>query len=476
MVPQNPAIFISRGEILMLFNVYDWEKSSKVSIHVNELIARISAFNIRDGSHEETAKCFAVMARTELARKLKIYGGSGCEKHKECEICSEPGHCLEYGIPVMDIPQIIREAILETDNKIITFEGKPIRPYFHYRCGGSTENSENVIGNKITYLRKVFCDYCKGVEDEGKDKFFTLEELERLLDIRIEKPRDEYYNINGIFEDINIDEEGRIKTIKIGGKIFKGTDLMNILNLNSTRFNYMPVRFLISCIGKGHGLGLCLTGAEKMAEMGMKYEEILDYYYTGIKLEKMQVPEKEKPLKGQVIVLDAASGKGDSNEAKGPSDLKEGEVNLSIVRQLEKLLLEDGAKVFLTRQNEDHLILSKRVELANERKPNFFISIGQNTFPNETASGTEIYHYREDETGKNLSNFIMEEVSTALMSRRRGVRVAEFYLLREVRCSAIFIQLLYITNPEDDKKLADFDMQRKAAAAIYQAIRKYYGR
>lgn len=460
--------------MLMLYNVYDWEKSSIVPIHIDELIARISAFNIKEGSHDETAKCFAIMARTELARKLKIYGGSGCEKHKECEICSEPGHCLEYGIPNMYIPQIIKEAIKETDNKIITFEGKPIKPYFHYRCGGATENSENVIGNRITYLRKVFCDYCKGVEDEGKDKFFTLEELEGLLGIRIEKPKDEYYSINGIFEDISIDEEGRIKTIKIGGKTFKGIDLMNILNLNSTRFNYMPVRFLISCIGKGHGLGLCLTGAEKMAEMGMKYEEILDYYYTGIKLEKMQTPEKENPLKGQVIVLDAASGKGDSNEAKGLSGIKEGEINLSIVKELEKLLLEDGAKVFLTRQDEEHLILSKRAELANIGKPNFFISIGQNTFPNETASGTVIYHYREDEEGKKLSNLIMKEVTNALASQHRGVRNAEFYLLREVRCSSIFIELLYITNPEDERKLADFHMHKKAAAAIYEAIKKYY--
>lgn len=457
----------------MLFNVYDWEKSCRVPIHIDELTARISAFNIREGSHYETAKCFAIMARTELARKLRIYGGNGCEKHKECEICSEPGHCLEYGIPTMDIPQVIKEAILETDNRIITFEGKPIKPYFHYRCGGATENSENVIGNKITYLRKVFCDYCKGVEDEGKDRFFTLEELERLLDIRIERPKDEYYNINGIFEDINIDEEGRIKTIKIGGKTFKGTDIMNILSLNSTRFNYMPIRFLISCIGKGHGLGICLTGAEKMAQMGMKYEEILNYYYTGIKLEKMQKPEKDKPLKGQVIVLDAASGEGDPNEAKGPAGLREGEVNLSIVLELEQLLLVEGARVFLTRQDEKHLILSKRVELANIRKPNFFISIGQNTFPNDTASGTEVYHYREDEEGEKLSNLIMEEITKTLASRSRGVRIAEFYLLREVRCSSIFIELLYITNPEDEKKLADSHMCKKAAAAICEAIRKY---
>lgn len=463
----------------MLFNVFDWEKSRNIKIDIDELVAKISAFNIKENSHLETAKCFAVMARTELARKIKIYGGNGCDKNKGCEICTEPGHCLEYGIPNIDIPVMkisstIKQATKDTNNKIITFEGKPIKPYFHYRCGGSTENSENVIGNKITYLRKVFCKYCNEADDKDKEKFFTLEELERLLNIKIDKPKNEYYNINGIFEKIEVDEEGRIKSIKIGGKIFKGTEIMNILNLNSTRFNYMPIRFLISCIGKGHGLGLCLIGSEKMAEIGMGYKDILDYYYTGIKLEEIQLPESDKPLKGQIIVLDAASGLGDLNEAKSVTGLREGEVNLLIALELEKLLLENGAEVFLTRQDEKHIILSERVELANSRKPDFFISIGQNTFQNETASGTEIYHYREDKEGKKLSNMIMEEVSKELESNRRGVREVEFYLLREVRCSAILIELLYMTNPKDEKKLADPSMHKKAAESIYRAIKRYY--
>ena len=463
----------------MLFDVFLWNKSLKLKVHIDELIARMSAYNIKENSYPEMIKCFAIMARTELARKIKIYGGSGCGKNKGCEICTEPGHCLEYGIPNMDIPiddipLSIKQAVKETTNKIITFEGKPIKPYFHYRCGGATENSENVIGNKITYLRKVFCKYCSEVSDKDKDKFFTLEELESMLNIKITKPRNEYYNINGIFEKVEVDEEGRIKSMNVGGKKFKGTEIMNILNLNSTRFNYMPVRFLISCIGKGHGLGLCLIGSEKMAEIGMGHTDILNYYYTGIEIDEMQLPEKDKPLKGRTIVLDAASGIGDKNEAESVTGLKEGEVNFLIVSELSKLLSDNGAEVFFTRDNEDHIVLSKRVEITNSKKPDLFISISQNTFPNETASGTEIYHYREDNEGKELSGFLMEELSKQLESNRRGTREVEFYLLREVRCSAVLIELLYMTNPTDAEKLANPHMQKKAAAAIYEAVKRYY--
>ncbi len=463
----------------MMFNVYDPEKSKTVKMDMNELAARIAAFNIRGNSHFETAKCFVIMARTELARKAKTYGGNGCEMKKECDICTKPGHCLEYGIPNIDIPYEkipigIRKAAEETKNKIITFEGKPIKPYFHYRCGGATENSENVIGNKITYIRKVFCMYCSDADDADKDKYFTLEELEKLLNIRIENPKNEYYNINGIFEKIDVDEEGRIRSIKIGGKVFKGTEITERLHLNSTRFNYMPVRFLISCIGKGHGLGLCMIGSERMAGLGKSYEEILNYYYTGIEIEEVQLPEADKPLKGQIIVLDAASGKGDKSEAISKTGLREGHINLLIAEELKRLLTGKDAIVYLTRQDENHVILSKRVELTNDKRPDIFISICQNTFQNETASGTEIYHYREDKVGRKLSNLIMEEITKELDSNNRGIKEAEFYILREVRCSAVLIEVLYLTNPIDEKKLRDFQMLKKVAQAIYNAIIRYY--
>lgn len=462
----------------MLYSVFDWEKSLIMRMDINELAARIAAFNIRENSCLETAKCFAIMARTELARKTKLYNGSGCNLRKGSDICTKPGHCLEFGIPNIytpydKMPQSIRQATEETKNKIITFGGKPIKPYFHLRCGGTTENSENVLGNKITYLRKVYCSYCADIEDEEKDKYFTLEELEQLLNIKIVKPKDEYSSFNGIFEKIEVDEDGRIRSVKIGGKNFKGTEIADKLYLNSTRFNYMPVKFLITCIGKGHGLGLCYSGSEEMAKAGMKYEEILNYYYTGIDIEEMRRPDR--PLNGQIVVLDAASGRGDKNESKSMTGFAEGPVNLSIVLELKELLKENGAVVYLTRETEHNVILLKRVELTNEKKPDFFISIGQNTFQNDTASGTEIYHYREDKAGKKLSEYIMEEVTKELNCNDRGVREAEFYLLREVRCSATFIELLYITNPVDEGKLKSPLMHKKAARAIYRAVIRYYG-
>ncbi|HYE81390.1 MAG TPA: N-acetylmuramoyl-L-alanine amidase [Clostridia bacterium] len=458
----------------MLFKVYDCEKNVGVDLDLDELTARITSYNAV-GEHDfELLKAFAVMARTELARKTFIYGGKGCENHKSFDICTEPGHCLEYGLIDVVVSQAVYEAVAATDREIMIFEGRPIKPFFHYRCGGATENSENVLGNRITYLRRVLCSFCKDIEDSGKDKYFTLVELEQLLNTRLSKPEGIYYNIQGIFEDIEVDEHGKINRIKIGSKTLKGTEVRELLQLNSTRFDYIPVKFLVKCIGTGHGLGLCQCGANEMAKLGKDYHDILKYYYTGIYFEQMEIPDDHKPLKGVRLVLDAAQGGAACDDNKGITGLREKDVNLDIILKLGSLLMAQGAEVFLTRDSDASLVLSDRAAISNRKKPDFFLSVGQNSFPNSTASGTETYYYRGDSQGEKLSRLITEELSKSLGLKNRGARTAEFYLLREVKASAVIVQLLYISNPEDEKLLADQSFREAAAAAIFRAIRKFY--
>lgn len=458
----------------MLFKVFDCEKNIGISMDLDELTALITSFNAAGAEEFELLKAFAVMARTELARKTFIYGGKGCENHKGYGICTEPGHCLEYGLAKVEVPTSVYEAVAATDGEILLFEGRPIKPYFHYRCGGATENSENVIGNRITYLRRVLCSFCKEHEDSGADRYFTVDELEKLLKTKLGKPEGIYYNIEGMFEDIEVDEQGKINRIKIGTKTFKGIEVRELLKLNSTRFDYIPVKFLVKCIGTGHGLGLCRCGALEMAKSGRDYQEILKYYYTGVYLGKMEKPDSDRPLKGVRIVLDAAYGGADCEDNKGSTGLREKDVNLDIVLKLREMLAAQGAEVYLTRDKDIALALSDRASFSNSKRPDFFLSIGQNSFPNSTASGTEIYYYRGDTQGEKLSKLIIEDLNKSLGLKNRGVRTAEFYLLREVKASALIIQLLYISNPEDEKLLADQGFRKAAAESIFRSIGKYY--
>jgi stage II sporulation protein D len=458
----------------MLFKVYDCEKSTGRTMDLDELTARITSYNAAGENSFELLKAFAVMARTELARKTFIYGGKGCEGHKGYDLCTEPGHCLEYGLADVEVSPEVYRAVAETNREIMLFEGKPIKPFFHHRCGGATENSENVLGNRITYLRRVLCNFCKDISDCENEMFFTVGELEALLKTKLNKPEGTYYNLPGMFEDIEVDDQGKINKIKIGVKTFKGTEVMKQLKLNSTRFDYIPVKFLVKCIGTGHGLGLCQCGASQMAQSGRNYQEILKYYYTGISFGQMEIPDSSKPLKGIRLVLDAAQGGEGCDDNKGTTGLREKDVNLDIVLKLKELLAEQGAEVYLTRESDASMALSDRAALSNGKRPDFFLSVGQNSFPNSTASGTELYYYRGDSQGEKLSRLIIEELSATLGLKNRGVRTAEFYLLREVRASAVIIQLLYISNPQDEKLLAEPGFREAAAKGIFKAIKAYY--
>jgi SpoIID/LytB domain protein len=456
---------------LKLFNCK--EKAAK-SIELEELVANITSESLKDSFGIEAVKAFSIMVRTELARKLNVYGGSGCSNHKGCDLCDEQEHCIMFEIPEKGDNKAYKEASYSTEGIIITFDGKPIKPYFHYRCGGATENSENVLGSKITYLRRVLCSYCRNISDNGTEKIFTVEELEEILNTRISKSENIYDCIPGMFEDIDVDDQGRVRSIRIGNKIFRGNELMELLKLNSTRFNYTPVKFLFKSIGMGHGLGLCLCGANEMAKAGKSYQEILSYYYTGIKLEAMQLAEEGKPLKGRKFVLDAGCGDEDGKLPMQINGLAEKDINMDIVLALAEFLRDDGAIVRLTREGSINTALSDRAAISNAEKPDFFISVLQNSFAGPGVSGTEIYHFRGDKESEKLSRLIIDSVCNAMESKNRGVRTAEFYLLRQVRASAVILQLLYITSPKDAEKLADPAMRQKAAEAVHQAILKYY--
>lgn len=438
-----------------------------------ELVASITSANAKEGYGLEAVKALSIIVRTELARKLNIYGGTGCANHKGSDLCDEAKHCMMFDMEAAAVEEIYKQAACSTRGIIITFDGKPIKPYFHHRCGGATENSENVLGSKITYLRRVLCSYCKTVPDPNSERHYTVEELEQILNTKMIKPDYIYSAVPGMIEDIDADDQGRVRSIKFGNKTFKGNELMESLKLNSTRFNYTPVKFLFKSVGMGHGLGLCLCGANEMAKAGKNYDEILNYYYTGIKLEAMEITEEGKPLKGRKIILDAGCGDEDG-KVQPANGLNEKEINLDIVLRLGKLLNEDGAAVKLTRESDASVALSDRAALSNAEKPDFFLAILQNSFAGAGVSGTEIYHFRGDKESEKISRLILEEVCSALESKNRGVRTAEFYLLRQVRASAIILQLLYITNPKDAEKLIDPDMRQKAAAAIHRAILKYY--
>lgn len=466
---------------ITIYNPYD----KKIIIKpLEELVKELVACSMPLTFHIEALKCQSIIMRTIVAKRLKLFEAKEMKSQLEADISLEEFQgCIPlekyrdiWGQQYDDYIKILTKAVDDTQRVIIFFNSKPIDARFHMVCGGATENSENVDGNIVQYLRKVLCSYCEDTPYSFNYKDISIQEIEGRLGVQFIKENPiKNMEMQNIFYDINRDEEGRVIKLKVAGKEFEGKELMKLLELNSTRFSWRPEKIRFFTTGKGDGVGLCQYGANKMAQEGKTAEEILKYYYTGINLNEIEIKDMKQPLKGKAIMIDAAHGGEKGEDNIGSSGLREKDINLDISCYLQERLEELGATVYMTRRKDEYIPVTERANAANKILPHFFISIHQNYFKHPSISGTEIYYYRGDKEAKRLGEEIIKEMTEKLSTVNRGVKTAEFFLLRDVRVSSIHVEVAYISNPQEEERLMQEEFKREAALAIANGIIKYYG-
>lgn len=176
----------------------------------------------------------------------------------------------------------IKTAVLETKGEYLSYNGKVIEAFFFSTSVGKTENSEDVFKQALPYLRSVDSTWDEEVSPVFNDsKEYSLQEFFERLNLK--------YSDQIKVEVLNTTSTGRIKSIKINGKKFTGSEVYKNLNLRSTFFeiNQVGSNVIINTKGYGHGVGMSQYGALAMAKKGYKYDEILKYYYQNVQIEKI---------------------------------------------------------------------------------------------------------------------------------------------------------------------------------------------
>jgi stage II sporulation protein D len=185
-----------------------------------------------------------------------------------------------------------RRAVLDTSGEVLTFGGDIIQAFYHSSCGGHTEDSENVWGASLPYLKGVECQYCLTSPSSTAWEYkLSLKELEERLRLGGHK-------VSGLY-DIKpgvINSRGRLKFVSLLGSKGSGTVTGDQFRkavgygfIKSTRFTVKNSKNEISFSGSGngHGVGLCQWGAKQRALDGFNSGEILAYYYPGTLLKKL---------------------------------------------------------------------------------------------------------------------------------------------------------------------------------------------
>lgn len=177
----------------------------------------------------------------------------------------------------------IGKCIDEVGNLTLQYDDEYICAVFHAISNGTTENATDVWGGNYPYLvsassigdklSPAYQSQAKFSEDEFKGKF-------KDSDLKFSDNPEKW------IEKITNTDTGMVKTIKICGKEFKGTDIRKLFDLRSSTFNceYKDGEFVFTVNGYGHGVGMSQYGANYMAQQGSNYEEILKHYYNGVEI------------------------------------------------------------------------------------------------------------------------------------------------------------------------------------------------
>ena len=172
----------------------------------------------------------------------------------------------------------IKEAVDETYNEYMTYNGDIIKAFYFSTSNGYTENVRDVFGSELEYLVSVDSSWDKNNKNFEKTIELNIEEFLTKLSIN----DNELKNVD-IIEKTS---SGRIKTIVINNQEFKGTTFRKLLGIRSTdaSIKISNDKVYITTKGYGHGVGLSQYGSNEMAKMGYKYDEILKHYYKNIEI------------------------------------------------------------------------------------------------------------------------------------------------------------------------------------------------
>jgi N-acetylmuramoyl-L-alanine amidase len=242
-----------------------------------------------------------------------------------------------------------------------------------------------------------------------------------------------------------------------------------------------------------------------------------------VKQERQAPPAGSKRVRGRdiVIAIDAGHG-GEDAGARGNDGTYEKDVVLEIAKNLKKLLdQEGGMRGVLVRKSDYYISLRKRMEIARKHYADFFVSIHADAFPDPSASGSSVYVLsnkgasseaaywlakRENQSDLvggvslddkddvlasvllDLSQAASRQVSheVAQMTVRNlskagtvhfgEVQQAGFAVLKSPDIPSMLVEVAFISNPMEEKKLRDKEYQGKFAQAILGGIRNHFHR
>jgi len=222
----------------------------------------------------------ALNAQAVAARSYALYH-MRTRKSKAYDLMPNQASQVYKGVPG-ETPKSIM-AVNRTRGMIVTYQSRLFPTYYHSSCGGATDAAEVIFGQwNLLPLSGVTCGFCSQVKDAQWQVMAKTQDLVERLSTT-DKPLIPPIRL----EIVETGKGGHAAWIRIhyrgGMRMITADKVRSRLRLKSTCFTLIPVKdgVLFKGKGRGHGIGMCQTGAGEMAKRGYNCLQILRTYYPG---------------------------------------------------------------------------------------------------------------------------------------------------------------------------------------------------
>ena len=147
--------------------------------------------------------------------------------------------------------------------------------------------------------------------------------------------------------------------------------------------------------------------------------------------------------------------------------LEEASVALAVGKLVDKYLQAAGVETYLFQADS----LGEISATSNAWGADIFVSIHCNSAGTEAANGTETFRYPGSTKGAKLAGAIQAQIVDAMGTTDRGVKEANFSVLRNTDCTAVLVEMAFIQNPSDAELLRN--RQDDFARAIARGVTDY---
>ncbi len=244
-------------------------------IELDNYIAGVVQAESGKRSYQEFYKVQAILARTFALSHIQKHATEGFS------LCDHT-HCQVYFGKSMEFE--ILKAVLETKNSVVVDDNlNLIEAAFHSNSGGETANSEDVWGSKLSYLRSVKDSFSVRMPNAKWERKMAKEDWLSYLKLKHNYP---IQDSSALLLAITFKQDSRKQYLEANNIKVPLKNVRTDLQLKSTFFTIIPVgdSLIFKGRGFGHGVGMCQEGAMRMAKLGYKHQEVINFYYQKTQL------------------------------------------------------------------------------------------------------------------------------------------------------------------------------------------------